>query len=171
MEKRMDQAVMTEQDVLRYLQLVDRRVKILLCSGVDWKPEYVQELEDIDKELAVLRNLVDAVAAAKKQSRKVEPVMMLCVEAPRSGSDLSVDAEDGLSESDLDQIVCNGCACLDCARDYCGDPVSDRERQQLKDEVRQAYLNGGRTGWLHDIDGNEYYTTRDGVRHYTRVEG
>lgn len=49
--------------------------------------------------------------------------------------------------------------------------LDDMEHQQIKDEVRQAYLNGGRTGYLYDIDGNEYYTTRDGVRHYTRVEG
>ena len=50
-------------------------------------------------------------------------------------------------------------------------PDCDLDRQQLKEEVRQAYLNGGRTGYLYDIDGNEYYTTRDGKRHYTRVEG
>lgn len=48
---------------------------------------------------------------------------------------------------------------------------ADLEHQQIKEESRQAYLNGGRTPYLYDIDGNEYYTTRDGVRHYTRVEG
>lgn len=51
------------------------------------------------------------------------------------------------------------------------DPDCDLDRQQLKEEVRQAYLNGGRTQYLYNIDGNEYYTTRDGIRHYTRVEG
>ncbi|MDE5746976.1 MAG: hypothetical protein K2I21_05300 [Acetatifactor sp.] len=65
---------------------------------------------------------------------------------------------------------CNRCQYflenLDCDHLDC-----DYDRQQLKEEVRQAYLNGGRTGYLYDIDGNEYYTTRDGKRHYTRVEG
>lgn len=69
----------------------------------------------------------------------------------------------------MTKAYCEGCQYhlehLDC------DPDCDLDRQQLKDEVRQAYLNGGRTGYLYDIDGNEYYTTRDGVRHYTRVEG
>lgn len=49
--------------------------------------------------------------------------------------------------------------------------LDNADRQQLKEEVRQAYLNGGRTGYLYDIDGNEYYITRDGIRHYTRLEG
>ena len=49
--------------------------------------------------------------------------------------------------------------------------VPDPDRQKIKEEVRQAYLNGGRTGYLYDDDGNEYYTTRDGIRHYTRQEG
>lgn len=47
----------------------------------------------------------------------------------------------------------------------------DLETQQFDEEVREAQLNGGRTGWLYDDDGNEYYTTVDGVRHYTRDEG
>lgn len=65
---------------------------------------------------------------------------------------------------------CANCAFLlfpDCSCD----PDCFLEHQRLREEIRQAYLNGGRTGWLYDIDGNEYYTTRDGVRHYTRVEG
>lgn len=49
---------MKEKDILRYLYLVDRRLTIL-CSGVNWKPEYKKELEDIDRELKPLRALVD----------------------------------------------------------------------------------------------------------------
>lgn len=45
------------------------------------------------------------------------------------------------------------------------------QRQQLDAETQQACLNGGRTDYLYDIDGNEYYTTTDGRRHYTRLEG
>lgn len=50
---------MTDKEVCRYINLVDRRVFILSHSGVDWKPEYAAELESIDRELAELRRLVD----------------------------------------------------------------------------------------------------------------
>lgn len=53
---------MSDKQVLRYLQLVDRRLYIILNSGINWKPEYGQELEEIDRELAELQK---AVAAAK----------------------------------------------------------------------------------------------------------
>lgn len=125
MEKRMD-AVMTDDQVVRYTQLTARQMEIVMHSGASWRPEYGQELEEIDAELAALRQQLDAVKGARTEN------------APASEDDLLLD---------------------------------DMEHQQIKDEVRQAYLNGGRTGYLYDIDGNEYYTTRDGVRHYTRVEG
>lgn len=51
---------MSEKDVLRYITLVDRRLEIIMNSGIKWKPEYKAELSDIDKELAQLRVLVDA---------------------------------------------------------------------------------------------------------------
>ncbi len=51
---------MTEKEVLRYLTLVDRKLDICLNSGVNWKPEYEDELTSIDKELSQLRILVDA---------------------------------------------------------------------------------------------------------------
>lgn len=50
---------MTEKQVSRYAELVHRRIFILLHSGIDWKPEYVKEMQQIDKELAILRPLVD----------------------------------------------------------------------------------------------------------------
>lgn len=128
MEKRMD-AVMTDDQVVRYTRLMARRMQIVMHSGASWKPEYAQELEEIDAELATLGQRVDAALEAKEARTE---------NAPASEDDLLLD---------------------------------DMEHQQIKDEVRQAYLNGGRTGYLYDIDGNEYYTTRDGVRHYTRVEG
>ena len=49
---------MTDQEVVRYLDLVGRRLKLSM-SGVDWKPEYAQELEEIEKELAELIPLVE----------------------------------------------------------------------------------------------------------------
>ena len=38
-------------------------------------------------------------------------------------------------------------------------------------EIELAANNGGRTPYMFDDSGNEYYTTVDGIRHYTRVEG
>lgn len=50
---------MTEKQVSRYIRLVDRRLYILLHSGIDWRPEYGPEMEQIDQELAKLRPLID----------------------------------------------------------------------------------------------------------------
>lgn len=50
---------MKREQVNRYLDLVARRTYILAHSGVDWKPEYEKEMQQIDQELAVLRPLVD----------------------------------------------------------------------------------------------------------------
>lgn len=50
---------MTGKQVSRYTELVHRRTFILLHSGIDWKPEYEKEMQQIDKELATLRPLVD----------------------------------------------------------------------------------------------------------------
>ena len=50
---------MKQEQVSRYLDLVARRTYILTHSGVDWKPEYAKEMQQIDKELAILRPLVD----------------------------------------------------------------------------------------------------------------
>ena len=50
---------MGEKEIVRYLFLVDRRLDII-GSGINWKPEYEEELEGIDRELARLRELVDA---------------------------------------------------------------------------------------------------------------
>lgn len=38
---------MTAQQVSRYIELVNRRTQILNHSGVDWKPEYGLELNQI----------------------------------------------------------------------------------------------------------------------------
>lgn len=50
---------MTDKEVCRYLGLVDRRLFIIIHSGIDWKPEYALELEAIDRELARLKEMVD----------------------------------------------------------------------------------------------------------------
>lgn len=50
---------MTEKQVSRYIDLVHRRTYILTHRGVDWKPEYASETEQIDCELEILRPLVE----------------------------------------------------------------------------------------------------------------
>lgn len=50
---------MGEKEVLRYLYLVDRKLNIFV-SGINWEPEYEDELKSIDKKLADLRVLIDA---------------------------------------------------------------------------------------------------------------
>lgn len=50
---------MTDQQVSRYLYLVNRLAYIHAHSGVDWRPEYGPELEAVRAELAVLRPLVE----------------------------------------------------------------------------------------------------------------
>ena len=57
---------MTEKEVLRYLSLVDRKLTIYLNSGINWKPEYEEELVSIDKELEQLRILIDAEHARRE---------------------------------------------------------------------------------------------------------
>lgn len=48
---------MTDQEanILRYLNLLGRRMYIILHSGTGWKPEYGPELQQIDEELLRLR--------------------------------------------------------------------------------------------------------------------
>ena len=57
---------MTNHDVSKYIDLLHRRTFILLHSGIDWKPEYEAELQQINQELDLLRSLVD-----QEHSRKV----------------------------------------------------------------------------------------------------
>ena len=50
---------LTEKEISWYLGLVDRRLE-LSTSGINWESEYKDELQQIDKELADLRVLLDA---------------------------------------------------------------------------------------------------------------
>ena len=50
---------MTELDVARYAQLANRKSWIITHSGASWKPEYEQELAEIDRELAFLRKKIN----------------------------------------------------------------------------------------------------------------
>ena len=56
---------MTAEEVLKYIQLVSRK-SFIICHN-DWKPEYEIEMKQIDQELALLRPLVDAEHAKRKE--------------------------------------------------------------------------------------------------------
>ena len=58
---------MTVEEVLRYIQLASRKAYILTHNGVEWLPEYEEELQQINQELALLRPLVDAEHAKRKE--------------------------------------------------------------------------------------------------------
>ena len=60
---------MTGKQVNRYLDLVKRRLYILTHSGIDWKPEYTEELKQINQELEQPRPIVDR-ARKEYDSRK-----------------------------------------------------------------------------------------------------
>lgn len=65
---------MTSKQVTHYINLVHRRTFILAHAGRDWKPEYAQEMEEINKELDRLRPLVDEEHKnrCEKEKRGVE---------------------------------------------------------------------------------------------------
>lgn len=66
---------MTDKEVCRYLELVDRRLFILIHSGIDWKPDYTPELEAIDRELAGLRKMVDCEHEKGRRMAQFRAVM------------------------------------------------------------------------------------------------
>ena len=79
---------MTGKQIDRYLSLVNRRLVILLNSGIDWKPEYSAELAKIDQEIAALRPLIDeedehreppAQVPTPKQQPRPDCRMTICV--------------------------------------------------------------------------------------------
>lgn len=49
---------MTQEQVLRYLELANRESYIILHSGISWKSEYGTELEAIKAELDSLREII-----------------------------------------------------------------------------------------------------------------
>jgi len=63
---------LTQEQVTRYLQLTDRRLFIVMHSGASWKPEYAQELEAIDQELAKLCEIVDSMLDTHEEESNAE---------------------------------------------------------------------------------------------------
>lgn len=57
---------MTQSQVLRYLELVERKLYIFSHSGVSWKQEYNEEMDQINQELEKLLPLVEAERSKRK---------------------------------------------------------------------------------------------------------
>lgn len=86
---------MTDREVCRYMELMDRRVFILTHSGISWKPEYGPELEAIDRELAELRKLVDQTHEKRGQEAQGKDaegaVQMVTIKEASSRTGISYD--------------------------------------------------------------------------------
>ena len=89
---------MTGKQIDRYLSLVNRRLVILLNSGIDWKPEYSAELAAIDQEIASLQPLMDKEHERREMPAKV-PTMITITQAA---------AETGLSYDHLRKLCLRG---------------------------------------------------------------
>lgn len=50
---------MTVKQIARYTALAKRYSEIVLASGNDWKPEYEEEIQEINKKLTELRKEID----------------------------------------------------------------------------------------------------------------
>ena len=46
---------MTSKQIARYTALAKRYSELVLVSGSSWKPEYTEELQEINRELTVMR--------------------------------------------------------------------------------------------------------------------
>ena len=60
---------MTDVEVSRYINAAHTKMWVLRHSGIDWKPEYDQVLEAVNKELAELRRLVDEELRRREHDR------------------------------------------------------------------------------------------------------
>lgn len=61
---------MTDKEVCQYLRLARRKSDILAQSGVGWRPEYREELREIDEQIKLLRAKVDR--EHRRRQRKKE---------------------------------------------------------------------------------------------------
>ncbi len=57
---------MTVEQVTEYLDLINRRLYILTHSGIHWKPEYAQELAEINQKIEALRPTVEQARKEKE---------------------------------------------------------------------------------------------------------
>lgn len=60
---------MNEAQVLRYIYLAYRKSFIICHSGIEWKPEYEDEMKRINQELTILRPLVDDAHKRREKTK------------------------------------------------------------------------------------------------------
>ena len=84
---------MTDKQVLRYTELANRKFFILSHTGISWKPEYAEELEAIDQELAELRQIIDQEheERSKEMTEEIKIPKMLGLKQASEVSGLSYD--------------------------------------------------------------------------------
>ena len=86
---------MTDKEVYRIIELMNRKFFIIMHSGISWKPEYGPELEAIDQELARLRVLVGQAHGRKEQaaqgSQTENTVQMVTIKEASSRTGISYD--------------------------------------------------------------------------------
>lgn len=92
---------MTGKEVNRYLSLVNRRLVILLNSGIDWKPEYSAELAAIDQEIASLQPQIE-------QERERREAATEAAKVPTMITIAQAAAETGLSYDHLRKLCLQG---------------------------------------------------------------
>ena len=67
---------MTDKEVCQYLRLARRKSDILARSGIGWRPEYREELRELDEQLKPLRAKVDqAHAERRKGGQSMQHIM------------------------------------------------------------------------------------------------
>ena len=84
---------MTDKQVLRYTELANRKSFILAHTGISWKPEYAEELEAIDQELAELRRIIDQEheERSKEMSEEIKIPKMLGLRQASEATGMSYD--------------------------------------------------------------------------------
>ena len=86
---------MTDKEVYRIIELMNRKFFIIMHSGISWKPEYGPELEAIDKELASLRVPVEQAHGQKEQAAQgnqtENTVQMVTINEASSRTGISYD--------------------------------------------------------------------------------
>lgn len=93
---------MTNKQMSRYLILLDRRGAIMSHSGPDWRPEYNKELQQIEKEMAVLRAKADEEAERSRSEDGRTSVMPKMVPLTKESK------ETGLSYGFLKGLISEG---------------------------------------------------------------
>lgn len=99
------------EQVTEYLKLLDRRMYIVMHSGADWQPEYGQELEEIDKKISALRELMDSAPdqedvppCSQIHSRKGCKDITLCSRMKIVGNYSTVDIHGVRSDHELIRV-------------------------------------------------------------------